>query len=78
YSYCIRPISGNLEIPDCKALTITADAMRKSGLICERSGNGDLSIGLYTKEQQNVFQELEQKYGRMDLRKDEVNLVIYN
>jgi hypothetical protein len=47
-------------------------------LICERSGNGDLSIGLYTKEQQNVFQQLEQKYGRMDLRKDEVNLEIYN
>jgi hypothetical protein len=47
-------------------------------LICERSGNGDLSIGLYTKEQQGVFQQLEQKYGRMDLRKDEVNLEIYN
>jgi hypothetical protein len=41
-------------------------------------GNGDLSIGLYTKEQQGVFQQLEQKYGRMDLRKDEVNLEIYN
>lgn len=78
YSECIRPISGNLEIPDGKALTITEDAMRKAGLICERSGNGDLSIGLYTKEQQGVFQRLEQKYGRMDLRKDEVNLEIYN
>jgi hypothetical protein len=75
---CIRPISGNLEIPDGKALAITADTMRKAGLICERSGNGDLSIGLYTKEQQGVFQQLEQKYGRMDLRKDEVNLEIYN
>jgi hypothetical protein len=78
YSECIRPISGNLEIPDGKALAITADTMRKAGLICERSGNGDLSIGLYTKEQQGVFQQLEQKYGRMDMRKDEVNLEIYN
>ncbi|WP_242316857.1 hypothetical protein [Bacillus cereus group sp. BfR-BA-01489] len=78
YSECIRPISGHLEIPDGKALAITADTMRKAGLICERSGNGDLSIGLYTKEQQGVFQQLEQKYGRMDLRKDEVNLEIYN
>jgi hypothetical protein len=79
YSECIRPISGNLEIPDGKALAITADTMRKAGLICERSGNGDLSIGLYTKEQQGVFQQLEQKvwsYGPE--KKDEVNLEIYN
>ncbi|MED1560110.1 hypothetical protein [Bacillus paramycoides] len=78
YSELIRPISGNLEIPDGKALMITADTMKKAGLICDRSVNGELSIGLYTKEQQAVFQKLEQKYGPMDLRKNEVKLEVYN